>query len=137
MLAAPCFEKSFLLEVDTSGTGAVAILLQTDAAGLNHPISFLSKKFHKHQIIYSTIKKGALALILALQHFEVYVGSSSQPATVYTGHNPLVFLQRMSNANHRLMHWSLICQSYNLLICHKKGIDNVIADSLSRVNRQN
>ncbi len=135
VLAAPCFEKPFLLEVDASGTGAGAILLQTDAAGLNHPISFFSKKFHKHQINYSTIEKEALALILALQHFEVYVGSSSQPLTVYTDHNPLVFLQRMSNANHRLMRWSLICQSYNLVICHKKGIDNVIADSLSRVNQ--
>ncbi len=94
----------------------------------------LSKKFHK-QINYSTIEKEALALILALQHFEVYVGSSSQSLTVYTDHNPLVFLQRMSNANHRLMRWSLICQSYNLVICHKKGIDNVIADSLSCVNQ--
>ncbi len=56
---------------------------------------------------------------------------------MYTVHNPLVFLQRMSNANHRLMRWSLICQSYNLLICHKKGIDNVIADTLSRVNQYN
>ncbi len=135
VLAAPCFEKPFLLEVDASGSGAGAVLLQMDADGLNHPISFFSKKFHKHQVNYSTIEKEALALILTLQHFEVYVGSSSQLVTVYTDHNPLVFLQRMSNANHRLMRWSLICQSYNLLICHKKGIDNVIADTLSRVNQ--
>ncbi len=135
VLAAPCFEKPFLLEVDASGSGAGAVLLQMGADGLNHPISFFSKKFHKHQVNYSTIEKEALALILALQHFEVYVGSSSQLVTVYTDHNPLVFLQRMSNANHRLMRWSLICQSYNLLICHKKGIDNVIADTLSRVNQ--
>ncbi len=103
VLAAPCFEKTFLLEVDASGSGAGAVLLQMGADGLNHPISFFSKKFHKHQVNYSTIEKEALALILALQHFEVYVGSSSQLVTVYTDHNPLVFLQRMSNANHRLM----------------------------------
>lgn len=132
VLAAP--EKPFLMEVDASGTGAGAVLLQTDAAGLNHPISFFSKKFHKHQINYSTIQKEAHALILALQHFEVYVGSSSKPFTVYSDHNPLIFLQRISNVNHRLMCWSLICQSYNLVIFHKKGIENVIADSLSRVN---
>ncbi len=84
MLAAPRFEKSFLLAIDASSTGVGAVLLQTDAAGLNHPISFFSKKFHKHQINYSTIEKEALALILALQHFEVCVGSSSQPVTVYT-----------------------------------------------------
>lgn len=40
VLAASCFEKSFILEVDASGTGAGAILLQTVSADLNHPISF-------------------------------------------------------------------------------------------------
>ncbi len=64
VLAAPCFEKPFLLEVDASGSGAGAVLLQMDADGLNHPISFFSKKFHKHQVNYSTIEKEALALIL-------------------------------------------------------------------------
>lgn len=65
----------------------------------------------------------------------MYIGSSVQPITVFTDHNPLTFLQQMSNANHRLMRWSLICQGYNLKIYHKKGIENVIADSLSRVNQ--
>ncbi len=84
---------------------------------------------------YSTIEKEALALILALQYFEVYIGSTVQPVTIFTDHNALTFLQQMSNANHRLMQWSLICQGYNMKICHKKVIENVIADSLSRVNQ--
>ncbi|XDV49410.1 hypothetical protein PO909_018663 [Leuciscus waleckii] len=135
VLVAPLFEKPFLIEVDASGSGVGAVLLQTGEDFLNHPISFFSKKFLKHQMNYSTIEKEALALILALQHFEVYIGSSVQPVTIFTDHNPLTFLQQMSNSNHRLMRWSLICQSYNMKICHKKGIENVIADSLSRVNQ--
>lgn len=135
VLVAPQFEKPFLLEVDASGTGIGAVLLQTGEDDLNHPISFFSKKFLKHQMNYSTIEKEALALILALQHFEVYIGSSVSPVTIFTDHNPLTFLQLMSNSNHRLMRWSLICQSYNMKICHKKGIENVLADSLSRVNQ--
>ncbi len=63
-----------------------------------------------------------------------YIGSSVQPITMYTDHNPLVFLQRMSNANHRLMRWALICQGFNLNIQHKKGVENVIADTLSRIH---
>ncbi len=31
------------------------------------------------------------------------------------------------------MRWSLIVQGYNLVIKHKKGVENVIADALSRV----
>lgn len=51
-------------------------------------------RFDKHQRNNTTIEKEALALVLALQHFEVYVGSSRLPLMVYTDHNPLVFLHR-------------------------------------------
>ena len=53
-------------------------------------------------------------LVLALQHFEVYVGGAVEPATVYTDHNPLTFLARMCNQNQRLMRWTLILQGYNI-----------------------
>lgn len=81
---------------------------------------------------YSTIEKETLAMLLALQHFEVYVGSSSLPVTVYTDHNPLVFLSTMYNHNQRLMRWALLVQGFNLVIRHKKGAENIVADTLSR-----
>lgn len=133
VLAAPDFALPFQLEVDASALGAGAVLLQEDAEGVDHPVCFFSRKFNKHQIRYSTIEKEALALLLALQFFEVYLGSSSVPIDVYTDHNPLVFLYRMYNQNQRLMRWSLIVQNYNIVIKHKKGKDNVVADALSRV----
>ncbi|KAL0147904.1 hypothetical protein M9458_056781, partial [Cirrhinus mrigala] len=64
------FDKPFKLEVDASGTGAGAVLLQEDDCGIDHPLCFYSKKFDCHQVNYSTIEKEALALLLALQHFE-------------------------------------------------------------------
>ena len=39
------------------------------------------------------IEKECLSLILALQHFEVYITPSSLPIIVFSDHNPLVFLQ--------------------------------------------
>lgn len=63
---------------------------------------------------------------------EVYVSSSS-PVIIYTDHNPLVFLDRMRNANQRLMRWSLVLQAFDLEIHHIRGKDNVVADALSRV----
>ncbi|KAJ8034103.1 hypothetical protein HOLleu_24533 [Holothuria leucospilota] len=91
------------------------------------------KKFDKHQKNYSTIEKETLALILGLQHFDVYLGTTSFPITVYTDHNPLTFLSKMKNKNQRLMRWSLFLQSYNVDIKHIKGKDNVVPDSLSRI----
>ena len=132
VLAAPDFALPFKLEVDASALGAGAVLLQEGADGIDHPVCFFSRKFNKPQLNYSTIEKEALALLLALQHFEVYVGSSSVPVVVYTDHNPLTFLSRMYNQNQRLMRWALIIQNYNLVIKHKKGLDNVLADALSR-----
>lgn len=132
VLSAPNFAFPFQLQVDASATGAGAVLMQEDPEGIEHPVSFFSKKFSKSQQNYSTIEKEALALLLALQHFEVYLGGSNSPITVYTDHNPLVFLMRMSNSNQRLMRWSLIVQEYNIDIRHKKGADNVVADALSR-----
>ncbi|KAL0153620.1 hypothetical protein M9458_051100, partial [Cirrhinus mrigala] len=133
VLSAPNFSLPFKLQVDASMSGAGAVLLQEDVTGVEHPVSYFSKKFTRCQMKYSTIEKEALALLLALQHFEVYLGCSSNPVVVYTDHNPLVFLGRMQNSNQRLMRWSLIIQEYNLDIQHRKGVENVVADALSRV----
>lgn len=132
VLAAPNFSQPFKLEVDASATGAGAVLLQDDAEGVCHPVCYYSVKFKRHQLHYSTIEKEALAMLMALQHFTVYVGSSSFPVTVYTDHNPLTFLQRMYNHNQRLMRWALLVQDYDLVIQHKKGTENLVADALSR-----
>jgi hypothetical protein len=66
--------------------GAGAVLLQADVSGVERPVSFFPKKFNDYQLIYSVIEKEALALIWALQHFEVYVGSGG---STYCGlHRP-------------------------------------------------
>ncbi|XP_073804400.1 uncharacterized protein [Danio rerio] len=134
ILSAPDFERPFKLEVDASATGAGAVLIQESEMGIDHPVCYFSKKFTACQRRYSTIEKEALALLLALQHFEIYLGGSSFPIRVYTDHNPLVFLDRMRNSNQRLMRWSLEVQEFNLDIRHKKGSQNVVADALSRVH---
>ena len=132
VLAAPKFSLPFALVVDASDLGAGAVLLQESKDGLEHPVCFFSRKFNVHQRAYSTIEKEALALVMALEHFEVYVGGAAQPVAVYTDHNPLTFLDRMCNHNQRLMRWSLILQSFNITIRHIRGRDNVVADALSR-----
>lgn len=131
VLSAPDFQKPFKLEVDASSVGAGAVLLQ-EHDGLDHPVCYFSRKFNSCQSRYSTIEQETLALLFALQFFEVYVGSSVLPVVVYTDHNPLTFLSRMYNHNQRLMRWALVIQGYNLQIQHIKGSENIVADALSR-----
>jgi len=133
VLKAPDFSQPFKVSVDASDVGVGAVLLQDDQNGVEHPVCYFSKKLNKHQRNYSTIEKECLALILALQHFEVYISSAPSPVVVFSDHNPLTFIDRMKNKNQRLLRWSLYLQEYNLDIRHIKGKDNLIADALSRV----
>lgn len=131
VLAAPCMVRPFQLHVDASDVGTGAVLFQADGSGVDRPVSFYSKKFNSFQLNYSVIEKETLALIWALQHFDVYVGSSV-PLVVYTDHNPITFLHSVCCPNRRLMRWMLYLQAYCLDIRHIKGSDNVVADALSR-----
>ena len=132
VLTAPDFSKDFKLAVDASDVGVGAVLLQEGKENIDLPICYFSKKLDKHQKNYSTIEKECLALLLSLQHFDVYIGSTVHPLVVFTDHNPLTFINKMQNKNQRLMRWGLMLQEYNLIIKHIKGRDNVIADALSR-----
>lgn len=131
VLVAPQMEKPFKLHVDASHVGAGAVLLQEDN-GVDKPVCYFSKKFNCYQQNYSTIEKETLALILALQHFEVYVSCSTGPVIIYTDHNPLTFLSTLKSPNQRLIRWALFLQAYSLDIRHIRGRDNLLADALSR-----
>ncbi|KAI2654741.1 Retrovirus-related Pol polyprotein from transposon opus [Labeo rohita] len=52
VLAAPCFERPFSLQVDASQIGAGAVLQQDDE-GMVRPVSFFSRKFNSYQLNYS------------------------------------------------------------------------------------
>ena len=82
VLAAPQWNKPFKVEVDASYVEAGAVLLQPDDLDVDKPVCFFSRKFNKHQLNYLVIEKETLALILALQHFSVYV--SAGPVMVFT-----------------------------------------------------
>ena len=82
---------------------------------------------------YSTIEKETLGLMLALNHFDVYLNPTVMPIIVYTDHNPIVFINKMKEKNQRLLRWSLTLQQYNVDIRHIRGRENVMADALSRI----
>ena len=71
VLAASDFTKGFKLAVDASDVGTGAVLLQEDYSGIDHPVCYYSKKFTKSQCNYCTSEKELLALVLALQHFDI------------------------------------------------------------------
>lgn len=118
----PDYTSPFHLQIDASGVGVGAVLLQPDpTTDVLHPVAYYSAKLKKHQTNYSTIEKEALALVLAIKKFECYLQSCPQTTLVFTDHNPLTFIQTNKTSNQRILRWALLTQPYNL-----------IADSLSR-----
>ena len=133
VLTTPNFSSPFKLAVNASDVAAGAVLLQEDDGGMEHQVCHFSKKFNKSQMNYSITEKECLALVLAIQDFEIYVSSSSLPLVFYSDHNLFVFIHKCKAKSQRLLRWSLMLQEYVLDIRHAKGKDNVISDCLSRV----
>ena len=77
-------------------------------------------------------RKEVVALLMALEKFEIYLGNTNQKFIVYSDHNPQQCVSRMRNKNQRLTRCWLALQSYNMEIRHIRGKDNPIADALSR-----
>jgi hypothetical protein len=123
------FNKPFFLYVDSSNVAIGAALMQEDNVGEHKPVAYYSKKLNQAQRNYSTPDKEALALVLAVRAFRIYM---SGHVIVYTDHQPLVFMNRMATSNQRLLRWTLEMQSYDLEIKHISGKKNVLADYLSR-----
>ena len=133
VLKTPLHDRPFTLQVDASAVGVGAVLLQEDmATGVLHPVCFFSAKLKPHQKSYSTIELEALALVMALKKFEVYLHQHPHPVRVQTDHNPITFIRKMANKNQRILRWSIEIQRFNLSIEHIKGKLNVLADPLSR-----
>jgi hypothetical protein len=129
VLIPPDYSKPFIVAVDASDVAYGAALLQ-EQDGIEHPVCFVSRKLNDCQKRYSTVEKEALALVTAVRLFSVYFGSA--PVKVYTDHSPLQFLERMAPHNAKLLRWSLELQKYSLVICHRRGKDNLLPDILSR-----
>ena len=98
------------------------------------PLAFFSRKLTPTEINYSTFGQELLAIYRAIRHFRYFLEGRS--FTVYTDHKLLCF--SLSTAGHRhspreLRHLSFISELTSD-IRHVSGVDNVVADTLSRVD---
>ena len=128
----PNYDKEFYLFTDASSVGVGAVLMQSDENGDLRPLSFFSKTLSFTQIKYSTTKREALGLVLALQHYKYII--TDYPVVVMTDHRPLVSLfKNKLPTDTALARWCLLVQSYQIDLKYFAGKLNVVADFLSRV----
>ncbi len=122
-------QSPILLQTDASLYSIGAILLQQRPEGVV-PIVLLSKKFNKVQLRWSTPEKEAFAIYHALKTWEYLL--KDMHFTLNTDHLHLVKLCRQCGPNLKVLRWFQAIQDYDMDINHIPGIDNVVADALSR-----
>ncbi|GJW12340.1 reverse transcriptase domain-containing protein [Tanacetum coccineum] len=83
------------------------------------------------QAHYNTTEKELLAVVYAFEKFWPYLVLSK--TIVYTDHLDLKYLLAKQDAKPRLLWWILLLQEFNVIIRDKKGVENLVADHLSRL----
>lgn len=80
---------------------------------------------------YSTTEKELLAVVFALDKFRSYLVGS--PIVIFSDHAALKYLLCKKDTKPRLIRWILLLQEFDITIREKKGVENVVADHLSRL----
>ncbi|GJV03933.1 reverse transcriptase domain-containing protein [Tanacetum coccineum] len=83
------------------------------------------------QAHYTTTEKELLAVIYAFEKSRPYLVLSK--TIVYADHSALKYLLAKQDAKPRLLRWILLLQEFDVIICDKKGAENLAADHLSRL----
>ncbi|RDX86436.1 Retrovirus-related Pol polyprotein from transposon 17.6, partial [Mucuna pruriens] len=99
-----------------------------------HVIAYASRTMDPAQQNYRTTEKELLAIVFALDKFRSYLLSSR--IVVFFDHVALRYLLKKLDAKPRLIQWMLLLQEFNIVIRDKKGVENSIADHLSRIERE-
>ena len=94
-------------------------------------VYYASKTLNEVQRSYTTTEKELLSVVYALDKFRAYLVGSF--IVIFTDYSALMYLLTKQDAKARLMRWVLLIQEFNLQIKDKKGVENVVADHLSRL----
>ncbi|RVW78221.1 Retrovirus-related Pol polyprotein from transposon 17.6 [Vitis vinifera] len=130
IVRAPNWQLPFEVMCDASDF-AIGVVLGQREDGKPYVIYYASKTLNEAQRNYITTEKELLAVVFALDKFRAYLVGSF--IIVFTDHSALKYLLMKQDAKARLIRWILLLQEFDLQIRDKKGVENVVADHLSRL----
>ena len=129
----PSKKLHYCLDIDASNDGFGAVIYQIGRSGL-FPIEYYSRLFTTDQRKWHSTTKELFCLIQVLLRFKNYYFTSSRTIFVFTDCNFVIGALRNCNTekNTKYLRWMAYLAGFNLIMIHKPGKDNNVADWLSR-----
>ena len=130
VVQAPDWNLPLEIMCDASDFAIGAILGQRKDKKL-HAIYYASCTLDEAQRNYATTEKELLAVVYAFEKFRQYLIGTH--VIVHTDHAAIKYLMQKKDAKPRLIRWILLLQEFDIEIKDKRGVDNGVADHLSRI----
>jgi hypothetical protein len=94
-------------------------------------VAYHSHKFSPAESRYPTHDQEALAVVYALKEWRCYL-EGAKHVVCLSDHQPLVHLMSQANLSRRQSRWIEFLSRFNFDIVYQRGVDNGVADALSR-----
>lgn len=131
VLAVPNFDNRFIVQTDASNAGVAAVLLQEEEGGERRPVAFASRRLAGPETKYSVYECEALAVLFALEKFKFYL--EHREFDLETDNQALSWVLARPRKTGRIARWAVRISAFRFKVRHIRGIDNQIADALSRM----
>jgi hypothetical protein len=125
-------ELPYVLQTDASDFAIGAVLLQKVTDGGFGTIAYYSRKLVSAERNYTVHDKELLAIVSAFEHWRHYLVGAKEVVEVCCDHKNLLFFQKHRILRPRHSRWSLTLSEFAFRINFISGIDNNVADALSR-----
>nr|GEX49192.1 putative reverse transcriptase domain-containing protein [Tanacetum cinerariifolium] len=129
ILSLPEGSKDFVMYLDASLKGFGAVLMQREKV-----IAYASRQLRKNEENYTTHALELGAVVFALQLWRHYLYGTK--FTVYTDHKSLQYILDQKELNMRQRRWIELLSDYDRVIRYYPGKANVVADALSRKDKE-
>lgn len=116
------------LHTDASDYGIGAYLYQLKD-GKERPIRFLSKSLSREQLNWAVPEKECYAIVFALKKWDYLLRDVK--FILRTDHKNLTYISTAGSS--KVIRWKLLIQEFNFDIEYLPGLQNVVADAMSRL----
>ncbi|GJU60048.1 putative reverse transcriptase domain-containing protein [Tanacetum coccineum] len=129
ILSLPEGSEDFVVYCDASLRGFGAVLMQREKV-----IAYASRQLRKNEENYTTHDLELGAVVFALRLWRHYLYGTK--CTVYTDHKSLQYILDQKELNMRQRRWIELLSDYDCVIRYHPGKANVVADALSRKDKE-